>query len=360
MRRKLTAAMVAAGLLALVGLFWPGGGGAALALDDVAANVRAARTVKMTVVTVRGNAGEDAGEDRMVVYWSADGRVRTDAYDDDALSESRIIADDGSALVLNHAKQTYHTEVTQANDMKRGLFALFVRAFADVPAAGAKRLPARHVSGQQFPGFEWPIQVIDADLAAGKGSVLRVWVEPTSRLPATFELVMFDEGKLTSKEIVWNAPFEAGTFDRKPPAGYTQLEPFTVDAAREKQIAHAFRTYAEVMGGVYPQVEVLYPDMLGLEVRKKLGVEGPAPKEPDKAYWDAYSKAMNVSHGFTWVWGIRKSKPEMRYYGKIVGPKDAGKVLLRWREDGGRYRVLYGDLTFATVDSTALRRAEGR
>ena len=35
-----------------------------------------------------------------------------------------------------------------------------------------------------------------------------------------------------------------------------------------------------------------------------------------------------------------------QYYGDLVKPGDAEQVLMTWKDDQGRYNVIYGDLTF--------------
>jgi hypothetical protein len=38
-------------------------------------------------------------------------------------------------------------------------------------------------------------------------------------------------------------------------------------------------------------------------------------------------------------------KKEPLYYGESVGPDDADKVLLKWKESEDHHRVIFGDLT---------------
>jgi hypothetical protein len=46
------------------------------------------------------------------------------------------------------------------------------------------------------------------------------------------------------------------------------------------------------------------------------------------------------------------------YYGKTVTPKDADKVLLRWKVSDSEYRVIYGDLHVETVTKEKLAELE--
>jgi len=157
---------------------------------------------------------------------------------------------------------------------------------------------------------------------------------------------------MTGADIVWDAPIDAKMFDVSPPAGFKELPPYTISAEREADIAFAFRTYAALFGS-YPKVDVPYPDVLRRAVAEKLNVGDTAPgtAADQKTYYELYDKAQRVGRGFTWLSGARQTFPEFRYYGKTVTPADKGKVLARWKQPDGRFRVIYGDLRFASVDA---------
>jgi hypothetical protein len=46
-----------------------------------------------------------------------------------------------------------------------------------------------------------------------------------------------------------------------------------------------------------------------------------------------------------------KAGVEVEYFGGSVTARDFDKVLMRWRLDDGRYRVIYGDLRAETIDA---------
>jgi len=48
---------------------------------------------------------------------------------------------------------------------------------------------------------------------------------------------------------------------------------------------------------------------------------------------------------------LANEQRDPEYFGATVKPGDAEAILLKWRLDGGRYRVIYGDLRAETVDS---------
>jgi hypothetical protein len=58
---------------------------------------------------------------------------------------------------------------------------------------------------------------------------------------------------------------------------------------------------------------------------------------------------------------MQHSEPsDAAYHGKTVGPKDAERVLLRWKLDDGRYQVIYGDLRDEIVPLERVRALEGK
>ncbi len=57
---------------------------------------------------------------------------------------------------------------------------------------------------------------------------------------------------------------------------------------------------------------------------------------------------------------IRAHNPDAAYNGKTVTAKDKDKVLLRWKLDGGRYEVLYGDLRAEIVTAERLQQLEAK
>ncbi|HUV66124.1 MAG TPA: hypothetical protein VMW24_19685, partial [Sedimentisphaerales bacterium] len=53
-----------------------------------------------------------------------------------------------------------------------------------------------------------------------------------------------------------------------------------------------------------------------------------------------------------------QQKKDPAYYGKTVTPKDADKVLMRWKVSDSEYRVIFGDLHAETVTADALAELE--
>jgi len=103
------------------------------------------------------------------------------------------------------------------------------------------------------------------------------------------------------------------------------------------------------MGGVFPKLKPI-PKNLDQEERKRL-ITARARESgvaAAQASLDASRKAISVA---TFYQKLANEKREPEYFGATVKPGDSKAVLLKWKLDDGRYRVIYGDLQAETVDS---------
>jgi hypothetical protein len=55
---------------------------------------------------------------------------------------------------------------------------------------------------------------------------------------------------------------------------------------------------------------------------------------------------------------LQWDKKDPEHYVKTVTPKDADKVLMRWRVSDNEYRVIFGDLHAETITSEKLAELE--
>ena len=69
--------------------------------------------------------------------------------------------------------------------------------------------------------------------------------------------------------------------------------------------------------------------------------------------------ALQPLHGFGRFYRVlRRDGKRPAYYGKTITPKDADKVLMRWKVSDNEYRVIFGDLRAKTVTAEALAELE--
>ncbi len=69
-------------------------------------------------------------------------------------------------------------------------------------------------------------------------------------------------------------------------------------------------------------------------------------------------KIMPIQGAVMFYMTLAEERKEPVYYGNVVTPQDADKVLLRWKIDGNQYRIIYGDLRVETVTPAKLAELE--
>jgi hypothetical protein len=202
---------------------------------------------------------------------------------------------------------------------------------------------------------------VDSDLR-GSGTV-RVWSHPETKRPVKVEWDMDGDGKnlMRFDEFKWDVPTD-GWFDTAPPKRYADKTPAppTVEEITELIVA-GLRSYAKHGGGKYPPVKTVYGDRTTEELFGFVGLHPPSkPGGPNitNEQLPLYNECNTASRGFGWINHLQRYNADAVYNGKTVGPDDKGKVLVRWKLDGGEYRVIFGDLKAETVSAEKLKELE--
>jgi hypothetical protein len=220
-----------------------------------------------------------------------------------------------------------------------------------------RALADKEIGGRKMPGFELDALKLDPDIYPGK---VQVWYDPQTNLPAyvDYQFALGDRpGSVTWRDFEWNAAFDPKLFDVEPPAGYTDMTQPAVPAAEQvERIRQALKSYARLSKGHYPRVRVVYGDVTLDAMREMIGITG--VPTPEQMRTSAYGDIMNSTRGFATLNGIQRDNADAAYHGMTVGPNDAGKLLLRWRLEDGRYQVMYGDLRDEVVTAERLKELE--
>jgi len=162
---------------------------------------------------------------------------------------------------------------------------------------------------------------------------------------------------VTLQDFKWNLDLDPKLFDTTPPEGYADVtaEPPTL-AEQVNRVIKGLEIYRELSGGRYPGGTMVYGDVTRDEMFKMVGIEGRPTREQIGS--QAYANIMQAGLGLGTINRILTDNADAAYHGKIVGPQNADKVLLRWRLDDGRYQIIYGDLRREVVDGERLRAVE--
>jgi RNA polymerase sigma factor (sigma-70 family) len=292
------------------------------------------------------------------VYWAAPGSRRVDTYAGDVLVSVSVTHQDRPGLQIDHLRKTFSRP-----EPLRVLSPLYYQParLAALADRADRQLDKRDIKGKSAPGFEVAAQTVDPDAGPGK---VRFWIDPDSKLPLRVEVV--EEPLLSTlqkaslcvlEDFEWNQPSEKW-FALKPPARYKDETPSLPDLARAaevtkdmtERIVKGLKTFAKHAGGKYPQVEIVYPDVVGKQL---LDLYAKAGQERDQEFERAVEGLGAVSR-------VLLQSTDAKYYGKAVGPDDKDKVLLRWKRDDGRFRVIFGDLRVEDVDEAGLKKLEGK
>ena len=91
------------------------------------------------------------------------------------------------------------------------------------------------------------------------------------------------------------------------------------------------------------------PDALDEEERAKR-VTARAKESAMAAGQVAIEASLKATAVATFYQRLANEERDPEYFGATVKPGDSAAILLKWRRDDGRYRVIYGDLRAETAD----------
>jgi hypothetical protein len=186
-------------------------------------------------------------------------------------------------------------------------------------------------------------------------ATIRLWVDMETNWPVMIEVEATAKGgdvriNRIMDDFQWNPALSKDDFDFEIPSDYKLLGKMEAPKNDEKSAIESLRAYANLTEGEYPSamsyVTAIYEAENALQESRKGGA-------PTQDFFDKYSQ---IGDACAFYAELVEGEKDPAYYGDEIGPSDFDKVLLRWRLDAGRYRVVYGDLR--TEDVSAERLAE--
>jgi hypothetical protein len=187
---------------------------------------------------------------------------------------------------------------------------------------------------------------------------VKLWVDVNTFLPVRLEEdIVTKNGALiheVSYDFRWNVVVNADDFSPVIPEGYTSPGEITVPPVNEENAVNGLRLFA-ALAGEYP--DTVEAELLNQKARKFIGyskdlLESMGADEKAKKNSDL----MSIMGAAFFYEALVQKDPA--YYGKTVTPKDADKVLLRWKVSDSEYRVIFGDLHAETVSPEKLAELE--
>jgi outer membrane lipoprotein-sorting protein len=192
---------------------------------------------------------------------------------------------------------------------------------------------------------------------------VKLWVNTETFLP-----VRLEEDVVTSHEthihqicydFRWNVILSAADFEPNIPDDYTA--PFgdvIIPVFSEENAVKGLRLIGDLLGK-YPKSLGQTDETFKGEIQRAAGWDdsydvGLSNDEKTKIT----SKVMLMIVPQYFYDGLVENKKDPAYYGETVGPDDTDKVLLRWKLEDGRHRVIFGDLHAETVSPEGLAELE--
>ncbi len=294
----------------------------------------------------------------MVHYQSAKFGIRTDIFRD-----GRLVA----ATYFKFPEKTMYTLIHQ--DKTYAVIELSDEQIQEQMEANAQNLIA-HLRAQEYE--EIGKQTIDGVAATGirvknpdsfRGtfdeSEISVWADDRTNWPVRIEWVAVAKGGEVRVNAVldkfqWNPALSQDDFEFEIPDDYKMIGRMDAVQKDESGAIEGLREYAKFSNGHYPST-LSYATALH-EIEDEIGRR----RRNDDLTKDDFGNLMKIQNACAFYAELVEAGKDAAYFGDDVQSRDFDRVLMRWRLDDGRYRVIYGDLRAETLDSTLLEELEGR
>jgi len=204
---------------------------------------------------------------------------------------------------------------------------------------------------------------------------VKMWADVKTRLPVRYEFTRayFDQtgDKIIEHEhfvmydFQWDIPVDASEFEPVIPDDYTVLVVKFPAHITEENAIQGLKLGAELLGN-YPDPErfrnflpvlrsALEKSETPAAMQLKEELKGLSQRDKAQRLSDA---TLSIRCLVRFYMVLEWDKRDPAHYVKIVTPKDADKVLLRWKVSDNEYRVIFGDLHAETVTKAKLAELE--
>ena len=364
MAKLAAAAVIVIGVFVGFGIFTETG---SVSWAQVREQVAAVRAV-VYKARVTGSKRGQAFEMRIEAVMAEGLGTRMDAFmGSQMISQTFALGDETSHITLFPAQKKYlEVELTETNRLETGDPKVMVEAFlqGDYKELGRREINGVTVEGIEshdvsptagFPGGGAIMGAVEGKFIAEV--VASLWVDVATGWPVEVTLdITYDKGDEQMTVVVndfqWEAQIDPDTFASVIPEGYELM--YTVDLTRTEsgeQLVDGLRYFAKLTGGKFP-AKLTIGDILG-----EIG-EIDKAKSGDPSFQFDDGQIVNLKYGAQHFGKLEAEGKEAAYYGETVTAADADKVLLRWKLDDGRYRVIFGDLRIEDVNADRLAELE--
>jgi len=203
----------------------------------------------------------------------------------------------------------------------------------------------------------------------------KMWVDVKTLLPVRIEYLTSDLDRRGTRmflhqveyDFQWDISVDPAEFEPPPiPDGYAIQDMFP-ELANEENAIGGLKQCVELLGNYPERIDFTYlwseseKSETPAALRVKEELKGLTGLDRDQKKLDALKPMRLLNKFYLGLAGkfyIGMASKDPVYYGRTVTPKDADKVLLRWKVSDNEYRVIFGDLHAETVTPEKLAELE--
>ena len=290
--------------------------------------------------------------------------TRMDTYmDKQLLQRSFTLAEKKTHIIIMVSQKKYiEVELTDKNRIENGDPKLIVEAFLK---GDYKKLGRREINGVTLEGIQSDDVSPTAGFPGGRGLIealvgsnvlaSSLWVDIATGWPVEITMDITDEDGNEQATIVvsdfqWDAQIDPDTFASVIPEGYELMYKVNAENLEEgNQLVEGLKYFAQINDGKYPAK---------LSIRDVVVELGDIYRAKSGNLQIDDAQVSTLKYGAQYFQTLHKDGKDPVYYGPTVTADDANKVLLRWKLDDGKYRVIFGDLRIEDVSPGRLAELE--
>ncbi len=202
---------------------------------------------------------------------------------------------------------------------------------------------------------------VPASIAGGMiGNVVaRLWADIENDLPVRLQIEVFSKDGEKAFDMVtygyqWDIKLDPREFEPVIPDDFELVADVEL-SADEKSVVEGLGFFAEYVGGRYPSdlSAMTMTRELRAGLLAKFGGEPPWPPKPGDS-----QRAMSLEMSIRFYAGLVIEDKDPSYYGSRVTAEFPHAILMRWKTEDGKYRVIFGDLTARDVSAGELAQLE--
>jgi outer membrane lipoprotein-sorting protein len=294
----------------------------------------------------------------MTHYHSAKYGMRTDMFRDGRLVAATYFKFSGNTMyTLIHRDKSYALVELSKEQIEEHMQSSAQNLVTHLREQSYEELGERTIEGVDATGIR--VKNPESMRAAFDESEIIVWADDRTNWPVRIEWNAVAKGgdvriSQVLNKFQWNPVLSQTDFEFEIPDDYNMIGRMDAVKKDEPSAIEGLREYAKFSGGGYP-TGLSYATAIH-EAEDEIGRR----RQANDLSKDDFGNLMKIQNACAFYAELVDADRDAAYYGDAVGPRDFDKVLMRWRLDDGRYRVIYGDLRAETVDADKLEELEGR